>query len=312
MAKRPKIALALGGGGARGIAHIGVLKVLERENIPIDLIVGTSIGALVGTAYAIKPDAAALEKRVAEFLGPKSQPNAGLKLLGKAHRLEAAKSDMFHRLVEMATKEMFLNLVLVRKALISEKALQQCVEPFLTDMDLQQTLIPCCVTAIDLVLGRKVVLKQGPIIQNVMASCAVPGFMPPIPRGEMMLVDGGIVEEVPCGPAKEAGAKVLIGVDVGPCLCQTSVIGDGIDALKRAAEIMAFHLSMPGRKLADVLIEPDVKAFDWTDYSNYEKLIHLGEAAAEAKIEEIRQWYEHPFRKRAMRWQKNISAGLQN
>ena len=83
MRKRPKIGLALGGGGARGISHIGVLKVLEAEQIPIDLIVGTSIGALVGTAYALNPDAKALETRFSEVLDPKGNLNTGLKLIGK-------------------------------------------------------------------------------------------------------------------------------------------------------------------------------------------------------------------------------------
>jgi NTE family protein len=85
MKEHPKIGLALGGGGARGIAHVGVLKVLEREEIPLDLIIGTSIGALVGAAYAINPDAAALEKRVSEVLSTNSKENKGLKLLRKTN-----------------------------------------------------------------------------------------------------------------------------------------------------------------------------------------------------------------------------------
>ena len=82
--RRPKLGLALGGGGARGIAHIGVLKVFERENIPIDFIVGRSIGSLVGAAYAVKPDATVLERRVAEVIDPEGKGKKGLKLLGKA------------------------------------------------------------------------------------------------------------------------------------------------------------------------------------------------------------------------------------
>jgi len=97
MRQRPKIGLALGGGGARGIAHIGVLKVLEKEKIPIDLIVGTSIGALVGAAYALKPDAKTLEARFSEVLDPKGNLNTGLKLIGKVQWDVGSKSDFLRR-----------------------------------------------------------------------------------------------------------------------------------------------------------------------------------------------------------------------
>ena len=105
MRRRPKIGLALGGGGARGMAHIGVLKVLEQEKIPIDLIVETSIGALVGAAYAFNPDVEALEKRLSEVLDTRENGKAGLKLLGKLQWNDGAKSDLLRRIVRIAQKE---------------------------------------------------------------------------------------------------------------------------------------------------------------------------------------------------------------
>ena len=119
MSRRPKIGLALGGGGAREIAHIGVLKVLEAEHIPIDIIVGTSIGALVGAVYALKPDAKALETRFSEVLNPKGNLNTGLKLIGKVQWDVASKSDFLRRIVRIAQKEIFLNFALFRNALLS-------------------------------------------------------------------------------------------------------------------------------------------------------------------------------------------------
>ena len=289
MGRKFKVALALGGGGARGLAHIGVLKVLEADGIAVDVIIGTSIGALVGGAYALKPDAVALEKRVAEVLGPDGAPNTGLKLLARVHREEVDKSAFMHRLLELALKEMFLNLILVRKALLTEKELQDCVTPFLEDVDIAQTRIPFGATAVDLVSGRRVVLKRGPLIRAVMASCAVPGFMPPIEWDEMILVDGGIVESVPAVVACNEGADFIIGVDVGGGLYQPAAIGDGVDTINRAAEIMTFYLSHVGRGLVDVLIEPDVKQNHWTDFSNYRELISRGEAAAASMLPEIRK-----------------------
>ena len=107
MKQRPTIGLALGGGGARGLAHVELLKVPEREKIPIDLIVGTSIGALVGAAYAVNPDAIGLEKRIWEVLGIKGKESKGMKLLGRAQWDGDVKSDFLSRVVRIAQKEMF-------------------------------------------------------------------------------------------------------------------------------------------------------------------------------------------------------------
>jgi len=105
MRSKPQIGLALGGGGARGIAHIGVLKVLEQEKIPIDLIVGTSVGALMGGAYALNPDAHALEEKLVEVLILIQNGGAGLGRLGRAHWYNNSKSEFIRRIVRIAQKD---------------------------------------------------------------------------------------------------------------------------------------------------------------------------------------------------------------
>jgi NTE family protein len=115
-------------------------------------------------------------------------------------------------------KEMFLSLAILRNALLSENDMRDCVAAFLPDIDLEDTLIPFAAAAVDLVSGEEVLLTQGQIIPAVMASCAVPEFMPPIKWGERILVDGGVVDAVPAGPAKREGAGIVIAVDVGACL----------------------------------------------------------------------------------------------
>lgn len=128
MRRRPKLGLAFGAGGARGIAHVGVLKVLQREGIPIDFIAGTSIGALVGAAYAINPDGFALERRVFEVLKPHAKEKTRLKLLKRSYWDVNFKRDFFHRLVRTVQKEMFLNLALFRIAVLTEHDLRASVE----------------------------------------------------------------------------------------------------------------------------------------------------------------------------------------
>ncbi|MGB9699788.1 MAG: patatin-like phospholipase family protein [Thermodesulfobacteriota bacterium] len=289
MGKRAKIGLALGGGGARGLAHVGVLKVLEREGIPLDLIVGTSMGAIIGAAYAIQPDAALLERRVLNFFQPERGQNRKLKLLEKLNWRHLEKPDLFRRLMQFMGKEMALNLILVRKALFSEKDLQRILRAILPEIDLRDTKIPFFAAAVDLISGRKIILDRGSIIKAVMASCAVPGFMPPIPLDGMILVDGGVIEVLPCRAAREKGAEFIIGVDVGLCICNPPVIGDGLDEIQRVMEIMCFYLSQAHLENADLLIQPQVKDSHWADFSKYRELIQEGERAAEGKIKEIRQ-----------------------
>ena len=129
MRRRPKIGLALGGGGARGITHIGELKVLEQEKILNDLIVGTSIGALVGAAYAMNTDAKALEKRLSEVLGSQENGKAGFKLLGKVQWDDSVESDLLRRIVRIAQKEMFVNFAIFRNALLPEDDLKDAWKP---------------------------------------------------------------------------------------------------------------------------------------------------------------------------------------
>jgi len=309
MRRKPKIGLALGAGGARGIAHVGVLKVLQREGIPIDLIVGTSIGALVGAAYAVNPDALALERRVSEVLDPHKKNKTRLKLVERSYWEIDFKPDFFHRLVRIVQKEMFLSLALFRNAVLTEHDLRMSVEAFLPDIALEDTRIPYCSTATDLLSGRPVVLKHGPLIRAVMASCAVPGFMPSIEWQGMMLVNGGVIDLLPVIPAKESGIDMVFGVDVGSMLRRNHPVEDGIDTIYRVTEIMNHYLSTQGRMNADVVIEPAVRKFGWTDCFAFEELIRQGEKAAELKIEEIKELIKPGFRKKVRRWSKKILGG---
>ncbi|MBW1963538.1 MAG: patatin-like phospholipase family protein [Deltaproteobacteria bacterium] len=309
---KPKIGLALGAGGARGVAHIGVLKVFQKEGIPIDIIVGASIGSLVGAAYAVNPDSLELEKQVCRVLSNKEAQYPGLKRLQRIHRPDPPRSDLIRRIARIAEKEVFLNLAIVRNALLSEKDLRECVEAFIPDMEVTDTVIPFAATAVDLVSGREVVLDRGSLVRAVMASCATPGFMPPVPWDEMLLVDGGIVGNLPVEPAKTMGADVVIGVDVGCSIQRGRAIEDGIDVIHRTTEIMEFYLNLHRKQAADLIIEPAVKEKEWTDFLDYETLIKKGEAAALSKITEIRRLLKPRLSRRIISDPKKWVASLRN
>jgi NTE family protein len=205
MGKRFQLGLVLGGGGARGLAHIGVLNMLERNNIAIDMIVGTSIGALVGAAYATNPDAGALKQRILEVIGSSGDCAKGLKLLGRMQWDEGTKNEWFNRIYRFAQKEVFLSLAMFKNALLSVEDMRDTVEAFVSDINIEQTTIPFAVSAVDLYTGEQIFLKQGGLIEAVMASCAVPGFMPPLACDGHLLVDGGIANSLPADLARDVG-----------------------------------------------------------------------------------------------------------
>jgi NTE family protein len=312
MNRRPKIGLALGGGGARGFAHIGVLKVLEREKIPIDLIIGTSIGAVVGAAYVVNPNAAALERLIAANLDSSDESNTGLKILGKVHLGDVSKTDFLNKIKGIAQKEVFLTLALFRAGLLSASDIENCLKPFVSDTDMKETKIRYAATAVDLVSGAQVVLKHGSLLRAVMASCAVPGFIPAVSWDRMILVDGGLLGALPAAAARKEGMDIVIGVDVGSRLCPRDIIGDGVDTINRATEIMGYHLNSRCRDCVDILVEPAVSQIRWTDFAKHKALIREGEKAAETKVDEIQDMMDQRVRKRVLRWVRKRSSSLKN
>lgn len=294
-----KWGLALGGGGARGIAHIGVLKVLQREQLIPDVITGTSIGALVGGAFACRPDADALEARVYEVLDSDSDENKQLKQISRLNWAERSDSSLFNRLLRSVQKEIFLGMALFRNGVWSMEELRYSVSAFIPDVDLTETSIRFVPLAVDLLTGESVLLKNGSIIKAVMASCAVPGFMPPVPIGDALLVDGGLADLIPDRAARTCGVDKVISVDVSIKLDNQISIKDGIDAINRATDIMKYHLGDGAHSRSELVIHPLEDHCSWTDFKGHRDLVQQGEAAAEACLDDIRR----VLRKRSRIWQ---------
>ena len=280
--------LALSGGGARGLAHIGILTVLQREGLVPDVIVGSSIGAVVGAAFAIEPDAALLQRQIVEVFGPGGSAHKGFKRFAQNRSHSGVKRGVLQRLSDFADKEFLMNMALIRGSLLSEKELQECVSSLVADLSFSDTRIPFAATAVDLITGHRILLRDGSLRRAVMASSALPGLMPPIAWNGMLLADGAVLEAVPCAATREMGAQTVIAVDVGSRLESPPDIRDGLDVVQRATEIMMLHLRSAGRRVCDVLIEPDVTPFTWTDFDRYADIVTAGEQAARDRLPAIR------------------------
>jgi NTE family protein len=254
------IGLALGGGFARGIAHIGVLKVLEQENIPISLVAGTSVGALIGAAYCSGVTIPELE--------------------------------------QMATRVRFKHFArwtLSRYGFASNERMIKFLSSILKVNTFEELLIPLAVTATDFSTGQGVVFQSGPLVDPVRASCAYPGMFLPVKIRGRLLVDGMLAHAVPTVPLREMGAERVLAVhlkgnwangDAGP-----RHLFDVIGQCFAIAQEM--NCSM-WKAAADLVIDPDVNGFKYDDFERSADLIRAGEVAARAALPEIRKWIQQP------------------
>jgi len=254
----PKIGLALGGGFARGIAHIGVLKALEAEHIPVDFVAGTSVGALIGAAYCSGVSPAGLEE-IASKVRFRDLARWTLSRYGFATNL---------RMIS------FLNKVLKVKTF-------------------EELKIPLAVTATDFASGEGVVFRSGPLADPVRASCAYPGVFLPVTVNGRLLVDGMLAHSLPTKPVHEMGANRVIAVSLRSTW---AVGGDGpkhiFDVIGQCFSIAQDMNCAQARQCADLVIEPDVSGFRYDDFERSADLVRLGEHAALDALPEIRKLLE--------------------
>jgi NTE family protein len=287
MRKTRKIGLALGGGGARGLAHIGVMKVLERENITPDIIVGTSIGAVVGGALASGMKVAELEERLASFLESDLYQSSELKAMGDAE--SGVEQSLSRRIQSYFKTKIRLVQALYRPSILHIGDIEEFIDFFVPDIQIEETMIPFRAVATDLENGECVVLKGGSLRHSILASCAVPGALPPVEIDGRKLSDGGIICVVPARCALEEGADVVIAIAVDRDISFVSGLQTAVDIYVRAGEIQGFYLENYDLKDVDVLVRPELGGIHWTDFSQSKELISLGESAAKERLSEIRR-----------------------
>jgi NTE family protein len=254
-ASLPKIGLALGGGFARGIAHIGVLKVLEQEGIQIDLVAGTSVGALIGAAYCSGLSVSDLED-VARRVRFRDFARWTLSRYGFATN---------QRMIT------FLNTVLKVK----------------TFEDLK---IPLAVTATDFSTGEGAVFRAGGLIDPVRASCAYPGMFLPVNIDGRWLVDGMLAHAVPTRPLRQMGAERVIGIHLKGAWSKAKAPRHVFDVIGQCFAIAQDMNSHAWRTSADLVVEPDVNGFEYDDFARNADLISAGEMAMRAAIPSVRAW----------------------
>jgi NTE family protein len=283
----PKICLALGGGAARGLAHLGVLKVFEDAQVPIHMIAGTSLGAMIGGLYASLPDAAYWMGRGEQFLRSFHSRKTRLEFLRKLEQTSDNHRGFFGDMSFLIRKGYFWGVTATKSAFISEKEYQDLIYPLIPDINIEETKIPFACVATDIRNGKRVMYTSGSLRTAISASCALPGIFPPVEDDGMMLVDGGWVERVPVLCAWDMGADIVIAVDVSSDV-STFDATSGLDIVLRADAVTRIYLNEILARDADVVIHPAVGGTHWADFSNAQEMFKEGETAALAKLMAIR------------------------
>ncbi len=251
--KQPRIGLALSGGSARGIAHIGVLQALADHHIPIDCIAGTSSGAIVAAAFAFGYPLKKLQ--------------------------EKAKTLSWYSIANLPTSGL---------GLISNQSLGKVMEEFVGAADIRDAKIPLAIIATDIETGEKVVFRSGNAALAVRASACIPGVFIPVEIEGRKLVDGGLSESLPLSSLQTLRPDIRIGVNAIHWH-STKSVGNLIDVMSNAVDIAANHQKENPLRFADIMIEPDLSDFGPSDFKKTDAIIAEGYRATMAQLPAIKE-----------------------
>lgn len=285
-APRKRVGLVLSGGGAKGMAHIGVLKVLEREGIRPDYITGTSMGALVGGLYAAGYSAAEIEHIVV------SQNWNDLLSDRLPRRSLSIEEKIYDGRYVAAFPIRGWRLALPRGVVAGQNVsvlLAALTEHVHRVSDFSRLPIPFRCIATDVETGKMVVLDSGFLPEAMRASMSIPSAFAPVDVGGRLLVDGGITMNLPAGELKKMGADIIIGVDVGSTLYPREMLTDMKVILDQTIVMFTLANNQEQRKLCTVIIDPDCAGYTTSDFTEYRQIIRRGEAAAERSVAALRR-----------------------
>jgi NTE family protein len=283
-----KVGLALGGGGVRGLSHIGVLDTLEQEEIKIDLIVGTSAGSLIGGAYASGQSPREIKTKIDIYLKSPEFDNSSLKTIGLS--FSPAPKSSLQKAQSYFLNRYYLMRAFFRPSLLPDEDFKSLINYLLPDIDIRDTRIPFYAVATDLITGKEVILSEGSLREAVLASSSVPGAVEPLRKGDKLLADGGITSSVPVKAARELGADVVIAVMVGRALpkATNADVDTATEIIYRAGEITSNKLEEAELAGADIVIRPEVGDLHWADFVRSGDLIKKGENACRENIKGIK------------------------
>jgi NTE family protein len=282
-----RVALVLGGGGARGLAHIGVLRALENAGVPIHAIAGTSIGAVIAVEYARRQDSGACQKMFERFARSEAFRELGLSNVGK----DLQRGQGFWNTILSGIRENVLIAIALRRAsIVSREKIDAVLNEFVADGELSELPMPVRIAATDLKSSRAVCFASGSILGAVRASTSLPGYYPPINFDGRLLVDGEVTSVLPIDCLAGLGITHTIAVDVSGSIWPGWQITTALQALLRQQEVERAVFRAHLHRLCDLVVHPEVNGAFWTDFDRVEEFIVAGYNAMTAALSKVRQF----------------------
>lgn len=280
-----KKAIALGGGGARGLAHLGILKVFEENNIKFDIIAGTSMGSVIGALYAIEQDVDKIQKILKDYLFNKMFSKMNMEKLQGDSQSTSAKS-----LIRKAREFVKYGASNEANSFFANSMLEDMINTIIPDIDMQDTKIPLACVATDITNGKEKIFTKGSLRKIVLASTSIPGVFPPVNIDGIWYTDGAHVNVTPVSVARLMGADFVIGSDVKSKLKTLDVVPVNSRDIMNRCNFIANHLFYEILiKEANVVLEPNIKQISWSEFNKFNLMVNEGEKEAKSKLSIIKQ-----------------------
>ncbi len=282
-------ALALSGGSARGLSHLGVIQEIERTNLKFNMIVGTSMGALVGGLYACFGCSA----KVVDSLKKLFDSKLFVKATSSAVEEDSASigpDGFFNRFTWLFRQGVFYTRTMMQMELVSQNMFTELLAMIVPDVLIEDLPVPFAAVAMDMLTGEEIVLTKGSLRRAIAASSSIPGIFPPIQVDGRILVDGGWTDNVPATPAIALGAHFVLAVDA-----TVEIAGivasprSALEILFRCNEITRILLTRHRKSSADVLITPEIGDLFWADFRSLDHCLAAGRKAFEQNASNIRK-----------------------
>jgi NTE family protein len=279
-----RFGVALGGGAARGLAHLGVLQVLRGAGIVPDVVTGTSFGALVGAAALAREwELDSLVDEVVAYVHGADFKRGQVHFLRRRSDIE--QTGMLYSLRNLIKRGIYYGFTATRASFVAPAEFRASIGVVVPDRSIESLSAPFAAIAADVNSGEEVVLDRGSLRVAVQASCAIPGVMPPVDIGAgRTCIDGGWVDKVPVEPCRALGADFVLAVDVSDDLADTTDLTTGLNVILRGDAIKSHRLKTLQLSRADHVIEVPVSHVDWADFPRAAEIIGIGRLSAEKAL----------------------------
>jgi NTE family protein len=282
------VGLALGGGGARGAAHIGVIKVLHDSQIKIDKIGGTSAGSIIGAMYAATKDPDWVFNRYREFLNSEVYQQIGTKSL----QIDRDPDSVFNQIAKFVQDRLVIAIALNRDSIIKRRRLEKAIEYLLPVDSFEKLKIPLHVFSTDLQTGESICYKSGDLIEAIVQSSSIPGYVQPTEENGHLFVDGAVMVPIPViEMKKETDFVIAINISRGkPEPLQKINI---VEIISRTARVASLQLTKLMVEKADFVFQPDVLGLHWSEFDKFDKIMETGLLEGKHNISRLMDRMKH-------------------